>query len=307
MPITLVETFRAIFYAPFYAAHALGAWRAEGLDVRLETAASTAVTGGLLSADADVSWGGPMRLLFAHDRDRGSDLVGFCEVVTRDPFVVVGREPKPGFRPSDLAGLRFAAVSEVPTPWLCLQDDLRRAGVDPAAVRRLPDRPMADNAQALCDGAADAAQLCEPFVERLVRGGAGHVWYAAAERGPTSYTTLFTTRPTLRERRGEMLAMTRALYRTQKWLHGQDAPAIADAIAGFFPDLTTDLLAACIARYVRLGVWGRNPLLPRGGFERLRAACLSGGLIGRGAAYEDCIDAGLARAVIDEDPPPLSR
>jgi NitT/TauT family transport system substrate-binding protein len=29
-----------------------------------------------------------------------------------------------------------AIVSEVPTPWLCLQEDLRQAGIDPAPLRR---------------------------------------------------------------------------------------------------------------------------------------------------------------------------
>ena len=29
-------------------------------------------------------------------------------------------------------GLRFATVSEVPTPWICLANDLRLAGIDPA-------------------------------------------------------------------------------------------------------------------------------------------------------------------------------
>jgi hypothetical protein len=38
-------------------------------------------------------------------------------------------------------------VSEVPTPWWTLQDDIRRAGLDPDAVRRVTDRSMAENAR----------------------------------------------------------------------------------------------------------------------------------------------------------------
>ena len=113
MAITLFETFRAIFYAPFYAAHALEAYREEGIDVRLETASNPAATAsGLLSGETDVSWGGPMRILLTHDHDPGCGLVGFCEVVTRDPFFVVGRAPRPDFQMSDLEGLRIATVSE---------------------------------------------------------------------------------------------------------------------------------------------------------------------------------------------------
>jgi NitT/TauT family transport system substrate-binding protein len=161
---------------------------------------------------------------------------------------------------------------------------------------------MAENVEALRAGEADAVQLFEPFVEDLVDSGDGHAWYAAAARGPTSYTTLFTTRRKLQDRRDDMLAMTRALYRTQKWLHAQDARVIAEAIADFFPDIAKDQLTACIGRYKAFGIWGRDPILSRDGFERLRAACLSGGLITRAAAFDDCVDTSLACAVLAESP-----
>lgn len=298
MTITLFESFRAVFYAPFYAAHALDAYREEGVDVALETATDPAATAsGLLSGEADVSWGGPMRILLTYDRDPTCGLVAFCEVVTRDPFFVVGRQPRPDFRIADLIGSRVGTVSEVPTPWICLQDDLRRAGLDPAALDRVTDQSMADNAASLRDGDLDAVQLFQPFAEQLVGSGAGHIWYAAASRGPTSYTTFYTTKQNLADRRETFLAMTRAIQRTLDWVHASDAATIAETIAGFFPDLDPDTLTACVRRYQTLGIWGRNPILPKAGFERLKAACLSGGLIERGADYDDCVDNSLAVAV----------
>ncbi len=306
MSITLFENFRALFYAPFYVAHALEAYRDEGVDVRLETSSSPGPTAsGLSDGEAGVWWGGPMRILVEHDREPACGLVSFCEVVTRDPFFVVGAAPRPDFRMADLAGLCIGTVSEVPTPWMCLQDDIRRAGLDPAMVERVPDRSMADNAAALRDGALDAVQVFEPYVEQLVREGAGHIWYAAASRGATSYTSFYAERRTLVDMRDTVLAMIRAIHRTQKWIHARDAAAVAGSIAGFFPELDADSLTACIARYKALGLWGHDPLLPRDGFERLRAALLSGGLIERGADYGDCVDTSLARAVIETNPPSM--
>ena len=56
MTIILFETFRAVFYTPFYAALALDAYKAEGVDVRLETAPSPEATAsGLLSASVTVT------------------------------------------------------------------------------------------------------------------------------------------------------------------------------------------------------------------------------------------------------------
>jgi len=303
MTTTLVENFRAVFYAPFYVAHALEAYRDEGLDVRLKTSDSPGPTaGGLSSGEAGVWWGGPMRLLVARDQDPDCGLVGFCEVVTRDPFFVVGRTPRADFQLSDLADLVIGTVSEVPTPWMCLQDDICRAGLDPATLERVSDRSMADNVASLRDGTLDAIQVFEPFVEQLVSEGAGHIWYAAASRGPTSYTTLYTERRTLDEMLDTALAMTRAIYRTQKWIRAQDAASIAESIADYFPGLGADTLGACIQRYKTLGIWGGDPFLSEGGFERLKGGLLSGGLIRRGAGYRDCVDTSLAEAVIAANP-----
>lgn len=307
MAVRLFEKFRAVFYAPFYAAHALEAYRAEGVDVRLETSDTSAPTAisDLASGEIGVWWGGPMRILVAHDQDPDCGIFAFCEVVTRDPFFLVGRAPRPKFNLPDLAGLRTGSVSEVPTPWICLQDDIRRAGLDPATLNRVSDRSMSNNVEALRDGTLDVIQIFEPYVEQLVRGGVGHIWSPAAARGPTTYTALYTTEATLRDQRDAALAMTRAMYRTQKWVHARDAKTVAATIAPFFPDLAADTLTACIARYKRLGLWGHDPLLPKDGFERLKGACLSGALIERGAAYGNCIDTSLARTVIGSNPPSM--
>lgn len=304
MTITLFENLRAVFYAPFYATLTRGAAAAEGLAVRLVTSPSPAETASsLLDGTADVSWGGPMRVLLTYDRQPDCDLVLFAEAVTRDPFFLVGREPRPAFRFADLAALRLATVSEVPTPWLCLRQDIVQAGLDPAALDRIADRTMAANAQALRDGTVDVMQAFQPFVEELVGDGAGHVWYAAATRGPTAYTSFYTTRARLEGERETCAALTRALYRTLKWLADAEPAAVAEAIAEYFPAIAPGLLAACIARYQALGIWNRDPVLPRQGFERLKSACLAGGLIARDTPYEVCVDTTLAEAALAADPP----
>jgi NitT/TauT family transport system substrate-binding protein len=305
MPLTLFEPFRAVFYTPFYAAHALGAYGAEGLDIRMVTSGAEVTVSGLIAGDTDVTWGGPMRIQYTYDQQPDCDVVSFCEIVTRDPFFLVGREPRPNFQMMDLMTVRFGSVSEVNTPWLCLQEDLRRAGLDPSLVNRVEGNTMAQNDAALRAGDLDVIQIFQPFPERLVADGAGHIWYTAATRGATSYTTLSTLRSTLKSRRDQMVQMTRALYRTQKWLHNTGDADVAATIADFFPDMPQDLLAACIARYRALGLWGMNPILPRTGFDRLRASGLSGGLFKTGAAYDTCVDNSLAREVVKADPPPM--
>jgi NitT/TauT family transport system substrate-binding protein len=306
MPIRLSENFRALFYAPFYAAHAIGAYQTEGVEVELLSSPDPARTAAALhSGEIDAMWGGPLRVMLTHARDAAADSVCFCDVIARDPFFIVGCAPRPGFRLADLAELRFASVAEVPTPWLCLQDDLRRAGVDPARVNRIHGPGMADNAAALRSGALDAAQLFQPYVEELVASRAGHVWYAAADRGLTAYTTLVTRRPLLQSRRDDLLRMTRAIARTQRWIAATPGTEVARAVADFFPTVAPAIFAPAIERYRALRLFAADPVLRREGFDRLQAAMRSGGALDQDIAFERCVDNSLAeQALADLRPDP---
>ena len=299
MGITLQESLRGLFYAPFYAALARGAYAKEGVDVTFASAptpgdAATNVMGGT----ADVCWGGPMRVMQTYHRMPDCDLVCFGEVVTRDPFLLVGRTARPDFSVRDLLGLRVGTVSEVPTPWMCLQHDLLLAGVDPAHISLVSDRSMADNCAALTSGTLDAVQVFEPFVSALVAAGTGHVWYAAASRGPTSYTTFYARRGVLTARRDELLRMVRAIYRTQQWVAGVDGAEIAATVAPYFPAVPADILAAACARYKALEIWGATPILPRAGYDRLKDSLVSGGFVDPGTPFEVAVDNSLAEAVL---------
>lgn len=307
MQITLIENFRAVFYAPFYATIALGAYEAEGLEVELKTSSDAAQTAqSLIAGQGDVSWGGPLRLMMALEKNPRGAAIAFCEAVGRDPFFLVGREPDPAFRLEHLRGRSVAIVTEVPTPWMCLQQDLRLAGMDPGTVRLAPGRSMADNAAALRSGAVDVIQVFEPYAEALVREGAGHVWYAAARRGPVSYTTLNTTRAFAERHPDALLGMCRAMYRVQKWIAAHDGAMLAAVLADYFPDLTATILAACFDSYKSLGLWNRTPVLQREGFDWLRDAGLASGILQRRFSYEECADMTHAEAVMREDPPPLA-
>jgi NitT/TauT family transport system substrate-binding protein len=303
MAVILIENFRAVFYAPFYAAAALGAYEAEGVEVDIRMSAAADRTLQSLTAGAgQVSWGGPLRIMNALDQDPKGGFVAFCEVVGRDPFFLVGRAPNPGFKLEGLPRWTLAPVTEVPTPWICLQHDLRRAGIDPSAVRLAPGRTMADNAAALRAGELELIQVFQPYARTLINEGAGHVWYAAASRGPTSYTTFNTTRSFIERNPDTALRMTRAMYRTLKWIAARDGRDLAEAIAGYFPDVPVAVLSACCIDYKLLGLWNRTPVLQREGLEWLRDAMLAAGAIRTRFAYEDCVDMRFAEQVVREDP-----
>jgi NitT/TauT family transport system substrate-binding protein len=295
--LVLCENMRAVPYVPFYLALAGGYWRSEGLDIHhVVSPATTNTPLKLLEGSADVSWGGPMRVMMHHDANPRCPLVCFAQVVARDPFVLVGRARKASFRFGDLDGLRVAPAGDVPTPWMTFQDDLQRAGLDPAKIAGRRVRPMARNIRAYLRGEVDVVQVFEPHADRLVRAGEGHVWHRFSERGDIGYTTFYATRRVTRKRRDDCWRLVRGMARAQQALFRATPEAIADAVAPFLPELPRAALTRIISGYRRAGLWARRPDFPPAPYLRLKAALVSGGLIRRDPAYEQVVDRELSLA-----------
>ncbi|NQV61966.1 MAG: ABC transporter substrate-binding protein [Alphaproteobacteria bacterium] len=285
--IILYENMRTVVYVPFYLAIVRGDWAAAGIDVSVQTSSSTSETAqGLIDGRADVSWGGPMRVMLHHDRDRDCPLVCFAQVVARDPSILVGRTANDRFRFADLAGLRVGVVAEVPTPWMTLQDDLGRAGVDLAAIDWVKDQGMAGNAAALRAGELDVIQIFEPHADALVADGTGHIWHRCSQRGDSCWTSFYTTQAFTKAQPETCRALVRGIERALAVLHTEAPANIAKAVTDYFPDLATDALARMIEGYRASGLWARSTELPVEAFVRLKAAMISGGLISYDAPYD---------------------
>jgi len=294
--LTLLEPFRALFYAPFYVAEARGAFARQDLAVRFETAGSPdAAAARLLAGEADLAWSGPMRPMLLRSQDPACTLRSFCAVVMKDPFLLCAAAPAPreGFALASLKGRRLGLVAEVPTPVWCLDDDLRRLGLDPVADldrRRGPD--MAGNAEAVLAGELDLAQLFEPFACRVEDGG-GAVWHAQASRGPTAYTAFYATEAMLQARRDALRGMVRAMAETLAWMQEATPGAIAEAIAPRFADVPSSHRVRAMDRYRRLGIWPATPRFPRDALERLAQAMISSGVMDRMPPFEACVDTAI--------------
>src|SRR5438067_4063414 len=291
MKLRIAENFRAVFYAPFYAIRALGLAAREGLDVEwLSSDAPGGAIGEVKRGAIDAQWGGPMRVLKDHDStpDDGARLVCFGEVVGHDPFYLVGRKYQPGFRLKDVAAMRLAVVSEVPTPWYCLRADLEDAGVNTTTLRTIENLTMSQQLEALAAGKLDAVQLFEPYASRAVADG-NAILYAASSRGPTCYTTFICSRDGAAKRREEFIALTRATQAMLDWLASEGPAELARVTAPFFADVPQDLLRSALERYHRAGLWSRTTAVSKPGFERLAYSLHDGRFIARRATYAECV------------------
>src|SRR6185295_8986571 len=269
--LTVLMPFHTPFYAPLPAGIALGHFRAEGLDVSTISAAAfgKGTIPALLDGDIQISLGGLMRSFELADRS-GPVVVHFAEVCSRNGFFLVAREARPGFRWPDLVGKTVLSFAEAPTPWQCLLTVLRRHGVDPGTVRIERERPTPDAVAAFRAGHGDFLEQPQPVVEELIAAGAAHLVASMGEAtGPVPFTSYMTTPAFLAREPDVIRAFTRAIYRTQRWLAENPAPAIAAAIGPTFPTTTPAILERAVARYHAQGTWARDPLLRREGYDYL--------------------------------------
>lgn len=301
MRLRIAENFEAFFYAPLYALQALRLAEAQGLTIDwLPPGSPGGAIDAVRAGSVDLTWGGPMRVL--RDRDTtphdGASLVCFGEVVGRDPFALLAG---PMLRADDtgtfdlrrLPQHRLSIVSEVPTPWFCLQQDLRDLGVDPKQMverqQVLSGLSMSQQIEALQNGSADIIQLFEPHISSLERQGLAKVLAQASARGPCCYTTFITSRDGLSRHRPALAALERALALAQQWMATASDETLARLIAPRFPAVPVDVLCSAVSRYRLAGVWSDTPTISRIGIDRLRDSLLAGGFVSHAASFEDIV------------------
>lgn len=293
--ITLYENLRACSYTPFYLAQTLGFFEEEGLDINLQLSPSPPETAqGLIDGRADVSFGGPMRVLMHHNTDDNCPLICFGQVVARDPFILVGQTPNPTFCFQDLIGPKIGVATDVPTPWMTLQDDLSRAGVNPNSINKSNDKTMQEHTVLFKKGELDIVQVFEPYAQELLESG-GHVWHRFSTRGDIAFTTFYATRNFVNSNRFACRSLIKAINKSLDKIHQSSATEISDAIRPFyFPYLTPNAYENIINRYKDSKLWPKTTALPVESFVRLKAALLSGGLIQKDIPYDRIVDQELS-------------
>ena len=226
MQITVMEPFHSVFYAPHYVALHLGHFKAEGFDVTTRTGASSAgTTRALIEGSAQISLGGLMRSLDIADRG-GRLLPHFAEVNSRNGFFLIGRQPA-GFAWPNIVGRTVISFTGAPTPYQSMLTVLRREGVDPARVTFVRDLSPADAVVAFRAGRGDFIEVGQPTAEMLLDDGFHLAMSMGDATGPVPFSSYMTLPDRLRHEPELIVAFTRAVYRTQRWIATHDAKAVS--------------------------------------------------------------------------------
>ncbi len=286
--IRLRVAFRNMFYTTIYVAVEGGFLSDQGLDIDFDHVPPGQTSTDLLKAgEIDMTQSGISRSFM--DLDAGSDAppLHIAEINQRDGFFLLSKRPTDGWTWADLAGATLIPVGFTPVPYTTLQAAMRWHGVDPASVKLMGGLTAPEMLSRFRNGDADYLQVPYPFAGQLIAEGAGHLAATLGkESGYVCYSSIAVTPDYLENNPDTAQRFVNGYAKAQRWVADSPAEAVAERIAGVFPEYDRGLLTEGVARYQSAGVWASDPTIRREGFDRMRDALIAGGLVQGAHPYE---------------------
>ena len=300
--VRLRVAFRNMFYTTIYAAVEGGFLADQGLDVDFSHIPAGQTSTDLLKAgDIDITQSGISRSFMDLDAGSADPPIHIAEINQRDGFFLLSKRPTDGWRWSELTGSTLIPVGFTPVPYTTLQAAMRWHGVDPSTVNLMGGLSAEEMLGRFRNGDADYLQVPNPFAVQLVREGAGHIAATlGSESGFVCYSS-FAVTPEWLDRNPETAQRFVTGYaHAQRWVAESPAEAVADRIAPVFPEYDRDVLAEGVQRYKDVGVWATDPTISHHGFDRMRDALISGGLVRDPHPYEAIVRPEFAERALVE-------
>ena len=305
LPLRLIETFRSVFYTPIYVSVAGGFLEKEGLDVDFKTCPPEFAhpMSALNQGAADIAQSGIMRSIIASDWGAETVPVHFAKINARDGFFVLSRTKQEPFRWESLKGARLIPVGFSPMPWASLQFALRRHGVEPEELDLVTGLSLDEAIAAFRENQAEFIHVPQPAAEQLLDDGTGHVAAALGpENGHLAYSSFAATNRFLESQPETVHRFTAGFANALDWLAANDAQEVGEAVAGFFPQVSLELVIKSVARLKAQDNWPADPVLAQPEYENLQDILIAAGLAKERQPYSkvvrtDIVEAALASRI----------
>ena len=300
--VRVSEVTHSVFYAPQYAAMALGFFADEGLEIDLMNGGGAdKVMTSVLTGEVDIGLAGPEACIYVLLEGRKDAPRVFAQLTQCDGSFIVGRQAE-DFAWQNLRGKTFLGGRMGGLPEMTLEYVMRKNGVIPHEDATV-DTSVQFNmmAGAFVGGEADYVALFEPTATEVELAGQGVVLCSIGEQsGEIPYTADFAAQSYLTENADTVLRFTRAIARGQEWVYAHTDRELAEAIVGYFPDTSVEVLEKVAARYKGIRAWKETPDMKQEALERLETVMEQAGELSQRVAYEALVENEFAYHVMAE-------
>ncbi|MBQ4613233.1 MAG: ABC transporter substrate-binding protein [Clostridia bacterium] len=300
--VKVCEVTHSIFYAPQYAAIALGYFAEEGIEIELSNGqGADAVMAAVLSGNIDIGFAGPEASIYVYNEGSADYTQVFAQLTQRDGSFLIGREKDDAFTWDKVKGKVVLPGRKGGVPYMALEHVLREQGIDPTTDTTLDNSVQyAMMTAAFTGGTGDYVTAFEPTASMLQQQGQGYIVASVGEAaGDIPYTAYFAKKSYI-EKNGDLVQrFTNAVYRGQRWVATHSAREIAETVLSFFPDTSLDLLTKAVESYQSIDAWNTNPVMGKDGFDRLQAVMTEAGELDKTADYAKVVNNTFAEKAIE--------
>ena len=290
--VELCEVTHSIFYAPQYVALTQGFFEEEGLAIQLTNGqGADKVMTAVLTGQADIGFAGPEASVYVYNEGGGDYGVVFAQLTNGDGTFLMGRQPEPDFKWTDLKGKNIIGGRKGGMPAIVLQYVLEKNGLT-VGKDVFIDTTMQFAAMpgAFMGGQGDYVILFEPTASTMEKEGKGYIVASLGkESGEVPYTAYFAKKSTIENNPELIEKFSRAIYKGQQWVAAHSPEEIAQAIQPQFPDEAGDILATAIRNYKEQNSWKENPLMLEKDFYLLQQIIKDAGELNKIAPYEKVV------------------
>lgn len=290
--VKLCEVTHSIFYAPQYVALTQGFFQEEGLEIELSNGqGADKVMTAVLTDQADIGFAGPEASVYVYNEGKADYGVVFAQLTNGDGTFLMGRQPEPNFKWSDLKGKTIIGGRKGGMPAIVLEYVLEKNGLT-VGKDVFIDTTMQFAAMpgAFIGGQGDYVIIFEPTASSMEKEGKAYIIASLGkESGEVPYTAYFCKKSTIQEDPQLIEKFTRAIYNGQKWVDTHSPQEIAQAIKPHFPDQSDDILISAIQRYKDQNTWKKDPLLLEKDFYLLQQIIKDAGELNKIAPYDKVV------------------
>ena len=291
--VRVCEVTHSIFYAPQYAAIALGFFEEEGIEIELSNGqGADAVMAAVLSGNIDVGFAGPEASIYVYNEGKKDHTQVFAQITRRDGSFLIGREPDDNFTWDKVKGKTVLPGRKGGVPYMALEYVLRQNGIDPYEDTNLDNSvQFSMMTAAFTGGTGDYVTAFEPTASMLQQEGKGYIVASVGEAaGDIPYTAYFAKKSYIDKNSDLIQRFTNAVYKGQQWVATHTDAEVAKAVAEFFPDTSLELLTASVASYRAIDAWNTDPVMSEESFNRLQTVMTEAGELTKTADYDKVVN-----------------
>lgn len=290
--VQLSEVTHSIFYAPQYVALSQGFFEEEGLAIELSNGqGADKVMTAVLSGQVDIGLAGPEASVYVYNEGKEDYSVVFAQLTNGDGTFLMGREPDPDFKWSDLKGKTIIGGRKGGMPAIVLQYVLSKSGLT-VGKDVFIDTTMQFAAMpgAFIGGQGDYVILFEPTASSMAKEGKGYIVASLGkESGEVPYTAYFAKSSTIKNNPDLIRKFTNAVKKGQTWVANHTPEEIAKAIKPQFPDESDDILISAIKNYQEQNSWKKDPVMLEDDFYLLQKIIQDAGELDTIAPYDKVV------------------